>query len=161
FVSMFKDMGLAVATIQREEINAEQISTLFWINVMLSLAVMLLTAALAPGVAWFYGEPRLTLIMIGFAGAFLFGGLAVQHEALLRRQMRFTAVAVLEISSLTAGLVVAVLLAWNGARYWALVVNQLVQAASYAVGVWIVCDWRPGLPTRESGARSMFAFGRN
>ena len=56
FVSMFKDMGLSMATIQKEEINAQQISTLFWINVLLSVAVMLLTVVIAPGVgqAWFY-----------------------------------------------------------------------------------------------------------
>ncbi len=161
FVSMFKDMGLSMATIQKEEINAEQISTLFWINVALSVAVMILTAAIAPAVAWFYGEPRLTLITIGFAAGFLFGGLTVQHEALLRRQMRFAAVAVLEIVSLLVGLVVAVLLAWNGARYWALVANQLTQALVYAAGIWIVCDWRPGWPARSSGVRPMLSCGSN
>ena len=134
FVSMFKDMGLSMATIQKEEINADQISALFWINVALSVAVMILTAAIAPAVAWFYGESRLTLITIGFAAGFLFGGLTVQHEALLRRQMRFTALAILEIGSLIVGIVVAVALAWNGARFWALVANQLTQALVYAVG---------------------------
>jgi O-antigen/teichoic acid export membrane protein len=161
FVSMFKDMGLAVATIQKEKINAEQISTLFWINVALSVVVMLVTTAVAPGVAWFYGEPRLTMITIGFAAGFLFGGLTVQHEALLRRQMRFTALAVLEITSLVIGLGVAVMLARRGARYWALVINQLIQAITYAAGVWIVCGWIPGPPVRSSGVRSMFAFGGN
>jgi O-antigen/teichoic acid export membrane protein len=161
FVSMFKEMGLSIATIQKEEINAEQISTLFWINVALSVAVMVFTAAMAPVVAWFYGEPRLTLITVGFAGALVFGGLTVQHEALLRRQMRFSALALIEIGSLTVSIVMAVVFAWFGARYWALVVNQLVQAMTYAAGVWIVCGWIPGRPVRNAGVRSMFTFGRN
>ena len=161
FVSIFKDMGLAIATIQKEEINGKQISTLFWINVTLSILVMLVTTAIAPALAWFYGEPRLTLITIGFAGALLFGGLTVQHEALLRRQMKFTALAVLEIGSLIAGIVAAVVFAWHGARYWALVINQLVQAITYAAAVWIVCGWVPGWPVRTAGVRSMFAFGGN
>ena len=161
FVSMFKDMGLSVATIQKEEINAEQISTLFWINVLLSTAVMLVMVAIGPIVAWFYGEPRLTLITICFAQVALIGGLTSQHEALVRRQMRFTALAVLEIGSLIVGIFVAVTLAWYGARYWALVASQLAQTLTYAVGIWIVCGWRPGMPVRNSGVRSMFAFGRN
>ena len=161
FVSIFKDMGLAIATIQKEEINGDQVSTLFWINVVISIAVMLVTTAIAPAVAWFYGEPRLTLVTVGFAGALVFGGLAVQHEALLRRQMRFTSLAVIEISSLIVGIVAAVIFASHGARYWALVVNQLVQAITYAVGVWIICGWIPGRPRRHSGVRSMFAFGGN
>ncbi|MFY9619536.1 MAG: lipopolysaccharide biosynthesis protein [Pyrinomonadaceae bacterium] len=161
FVSMFKDMGLSVATIQKEEINAEQISTLFWINVLLSIAVMLVMVAIGPIVAWFYGEPRLTLITICFAQVALIGGLTSQHEALVRRQMRFTVLAVLEISSLIVGIFVAVALAWYGARYWALVASQLAQTLMYAVGIWIVCGWRPGMPVRNSGVRSMFAFGSN
>src|SRR5438128_2664452 len=97
FVSIFKDMGLSVATVQRDEISNDQISTLFWVNVGLSFAVMILTAAIAPVVVWFYGEPRLTLITIGRAAGFLFGGWTGQSEALLRRQMRFSALVATEI----------------------------------------------------------------
>src|SRR6185503_20073144 len=64
FVSMYKDLGLSAATIQKSEISSEQISTLFWINLLLSLGITLLTAAIAPLVAWFYGEPQLTLITV-------------------------------------------------------------------------------------------------
>jgi O-antigen/teichoic acid export membrane protein len=82
FIAIFKDLGLSVATIQKAEINNQQISTLFWINISLSAAIMLFTAAIAPAIAWFYGEPKLTAITIAYAAGFLFGGIAVQHEAL-------------------------------------------------------------------------------
>jgi O-antigen/teichoic acid export membrane protein len=120
-----------------------------------------LTVAIAPGVAWFYGEPRLTLITIGFAAGFLFSGLTVQHEALLRRQMRFVSLAAIEIISLIVGLTTAINLAWRGWGYWALVANQLAQGLTYAVGVWIVCSWRPGRFVRGADVRSMLAFGGN
>jgi PST family polysaccharide transporter len=92
---------------------------------------------------------------------FLFGGLAVQHEALLRRQMRFLSLAIVEVASLLIGITVAVVLAWRGFHYWALIFSQLTQGLSYTIGVWIVCRWRPGLPARGSGVRSMLVFGRN
>lgn len=161
FVAMFKDLGLSTATVQREEINAAQISTLFWINVALSVAVMLITAALAPAIAWFYGEPRLTLITLAYASGFLIGGLSVQHGALLYRQMRFVALAVIEIVSLVVSIATAIGLAWYGARYWALVGSQLTTVLTNMVGVWALCRWRPGLPARGSGVGPMLAFGRN
>jgi PST family polysaccharide transporter len=161
FVSMFKDMGLSAATIQKEEITGEQVSTLFWVNVALSMAVMLLTFMLAPAVAWFYHESRLVWITVGYAAGFLSGGLTVQHEALLRRQMRFAALAAIEIIALVVGILVAIVLAWRGAGYWALVGNQLAQGTTYAAGVWIVCGWRPGRPVRSSGVRQLLAFGGN
>ncbi|MDT5271968.1 MAG: hypothetical protein QOH49_4154 [Acidobacteriota bacterium] len=161
FVSLFKDVGLSQATVQREEVTAAQVSTLFWVNVAVSALVMLLTAVLAPGVAWFYGEPRLALITVGYAAGFLAGGLTVQHEALLRRQMRFAALAAVEMTSLVAGLATAIALAWRGWGYWALVANQLAAGVVYAAGVWAVSGWVPGRPTRGSGVRSMLAFGGN
>ncbi|HYG79462.1 MAG TPA: lipopolysaccharide biosynthesis protein, partial [Pyrinomonadaceae bacterium] len=132
---------------------------LFWVNVGVSLVLMLVTAALAPLVALFYQEPRLVWITVAFGAGFLFSGLVVQHEALMRRQMRFLPLAVAEIVSLAAGLAVAIVWAWRGAGYWALVANQLVSGAVYALAVWVACGWRPGPPVRNSGVRSMLAFG--
>jgi PST family polysaccharide transporter len=91
FIASFKDAGLSMATVQREKIDHAQVSTLFWINVVLSTAMMLLIAVLAPAIAWLYGEPRLVWLTLGLAGSFIFAGLAVQHQALLRRQLRFRA----------------------------------------------------------------------
>ncbi len=161
FVAMFKDMGLSTATIQRETIDHKQISTLFWINVALSIAVALVVIALAPAVGWFYQKPLLAPLTMVYAVGFLFGGLAVQHEALLRRQMRFGVLAFTEVTSSLFGLATAICMAWRGAHYWALVYGQLGQGLSYAVGVWVTCGWRPGLPARNSGVRPMLTFGRN
>jgi len=159
FVMMFKDMGLSMATVQKAEINHGQISTLFWINVLLSSGIMLVTAALAPAIAWFYGEPRLIWITLALAGAFIFGGLTVQHQALLRRQMRFGSLALIQIISLLVSILAAIIAAWYGAGYWALVIMYLAEAISGFIAVWVFCGWRPGLPVRRTGVRSMLAFG--
>src|SRR5215469_10060387 len=68
----FADLGLSEATIQREDINDRQVSALFWINVAIGLALMLITAGLAPVLAWFYREPRLKEITLVFPPPFLY-----------------------------------------------------------------------------------------
>ena len=161
FVAMFKDLGLSLATVQRAEISYDQISTLFWVNITISAGVTLLMFLLAPLIGWFYGEPRLILITIVTAIGFLFGGLAVQHEALLKRQMRFYALSVVAFTSMMIGYVVGIFFAWRGARYWSLVFSQLALLASNTIGVWLVCHWRPGRPKRNTGVRSMLSFGGN
>ena len=161
FVMMFKDMGLSMATVQRAKVNHAQISTLFWFNVLLSLGLMLVTAALAPAIAWFYGESRLVWITLALAGAFIFGGLTFQHQALLRRQMRFGSLGFIQIMSMLAGIITAIIASFYGAGYWALVLMELTMAMTIVIGVWIACPWRPGLPIRRSGVRSMLAFGGN
>lgn len=161
FVEYFKDLGLSAATIQRREINHQQISTLFWINVLVSCLVALIVASLAPAIALFYHEPRLREITFGLAINFIFGGLTVQHQALLRRQMQFTSLAKIEVISMFFGVLTAIIAAYLGVNYWALVLMLIATSISNAAGVWIACGWRPGLPRRDSGVRSMLAYGGN
>ncbi|MDQ2855422.1 MAG: lipopolysaccharide biosynthesis protein [Acidobacteriota bacterium] len=161
FISIFKDLGLSSATIQRADLNEGQVSTLFWVNISFSVLIMFVTVAISPLVARFYGEPRLGPITIAYSAGFLLGGLTVQHEALLRRRMRFGGLAAAEIFALLVGLSTGIYLAWRGKNYWALVFSQLSQGLAYAVAVWLICRWHPGLPVRNSGVRSLLAFGRN
>jgi PST family polysaccharide transporter len=161
FVAMFKDLGLSVATIQKTEVSREQVSTLFWLNVGFSVAITVLTIALAPFVAWFYGDTRLLTVTAVTAIGFVLGGLSVQHEALLRRQMRFFSLVTIVLISTVIGYLVGIFMAWRGFSYWSLVFSQLALLVTNTIGVWLVCRWRPGLPSRNSGVRSMLAFGRN
>lgn len=166
FIGMFKDMGLSMATVQRENINHRQVSTLFWTNLALSAALMVITAASAPLIVWFYSHPaagvrrpELAWITIAFAGGFLLSGLTVQHQALLQRQMRFLTLSAIDIISLVIGATAGIVSANRGAGYWALVIMPLSISAVYAVAVWIACGWRPARPLRHTGVRSMLAFG--
>lgn len=161
FVAMFKDLGLSLATIQKSELSYDQVSTLFWFNVALSVVITGLTIALSPVVSWFYGDPRLAAITAVTAIGFVLGGLTVQHEALLRRQMRFFSLVSIALASTIVGYIVGIVLAWRGLSYWALVYSQLALLLTNTIGIWLVCRWRPGLPKQNSGVRSMIAFGRN
>ena len=161
FAALFSDIGLSMATIQKKNITHEQISTLFWINVALGVLISASISALAPVIAWFFNEPRLILITIALASTFVFGGLTAQHQALLKRQMRFTALASIRISSVFLGLCVAVSSALNGAGYWSLVMMQITTALSILLGTWILSDWRPGRPTKKAGIKNMLKFGGN
>ena len=161
FVVMFKDLGLSLATVQKAEISSRQISTLFWVNLTLSGITMLVMFLLAPAISWFYGDSRLTMIAVVSATGFLIGGLTVQHEALLKRQMRFMALSAVALVAMIVGYIVGIAFAWYGFGYWSLVFSQLALLATDAILVWMICGWRPGLPRRGTGVRSMLSFGGN
>lgn len=161
FVAMFQDMGLSMATIQKDEINQDQVSTIFWVNVGFSVILMLLTAAIAPVIARFYGEPRLMWITIVLSSSIIFGGLATQHQALLGRQMRLGILSVIQVVSMAAGYVAGIFLALNNAGYWSLVAIQIVIPLVNVVGIWLACSWLPGRPVRGAGTRQMLRFGLN
>lgn len=161
FLGMFQYLGLPAATVKWAELNHAQVTTLFWVNVALSTTIMLAVLASSPLLAWFYKEPRLVGIAAGYALVIFMTGLAIQHLAILQRQMRFVALSVIDIGALAIGLIVTIIAAKRGAGYWALVANQLVFSFLTIIGAWTACRWRPGLPNRGSGIRSMLTFGGN
>src|ERR1700747_3413709 len=58
-LNLFRDFGLSTATVQRASVTDQQISTLFWINILAGLLLTLLLSAFAPMITSFYHEPRL------------------------------------------------------------------------------------------------------
>ena len=159
FITLFRDLGLSQATVQRENITHEDVNALFWVNVAVSVALALLTVALAPLLGWFYGDGRVTAITMVLAAGFVVGGIAVQHQALMDRQMRFTSRGAVDVSSLAIGAGAGIVAAMLGAGYWALVVQTLAMTFSAAVGFWLLSRWRPGRPAWSGAARSMLHFG--
>ena len=157
----FADLGLSEATIQHPEISHKQISNLFWINFAIGLLLTSITAALGPFLAWFYHEPVIRNIAFVTSLTFVIGGLRVQHDALLRRQMRFKALAVRDVVACTLAVPFAIFLAWRGAGYWAIVAMPLALNGIQMLLSWGTVRWIPSLPRRGAGVRSMITFGGN
>jgi O-antigen/teichoic acid export membrane protein len=157
--ALFKEAGLSTVTIQRATITAEQSSTLFWVNMLVGAILAALMVASAPFLVSFYHEGRLFWIAVVLATDFLFAAAATQHSALLRRQMRFVSVSLIEFASLAAGVAVGVGMAMQGLGYWALVGMTVVQPAVSTVCLWGVTRWIPGPPRRGVGLGAMLRFG--
>jgi O-antigen/teichoic acid export membrane protein len=158
-LNLFRDFGLSTATVQRTSLTDEQISALFWINMLVGAALGLLTLVTAPLVAGFYHEPRLVRVTAALAAGFIFNAAGVQHGALLQRQMRFTALAIIDIVSLLAGTIVGISMALMGYGYWALVGMALISPVVSSAGVWLAMAWIPGKPQKQAEIRSLIRFG--
>jgi PST family polysaccharide transporter len=156
---LFRDVGLSAATIQRPTITDQQISTMFWINLGVGGLLSVLSLALAPVLVALYHEPRLLWITITLASSFLINGAGVQHSALLYRQMRFTVLAVIEISCGLAGAAVGIGMAMMGFGYWSLVGMTVISPVIGTMCLWLTAAWIPGPPRRGVEARSMLRFG--
>jgi PST family polysaccharide transporter len=159
FLQLFHDMGLSLVTIQREKITHSEVTALFWLNAAMGLFIALGALALAPLVAWFFDEPRLGPVVAALALAFLLGGVSVQHQALLRRQMRFGRIALLETAALLLGTTAGIGAAASGLRYWSLVVMQLVTSGTALFLSLLLCPWLPGRPRRGADVKGLLRFG--
>jgi O-antigen/teichoic acid export membrane protein len=159
FISLFNDFGLSMATIQKEDVTHAEASTLFWVNIGVSSALALLLIALSPAVVWFYHEPKLLWLNVVLALSLLPGGLRVQHGAIMRRQMRFGALAVVDLTALVVGIASGITLAWLRHDYWGLAAMHWGSCLTACIGIWLVCGWWPSLPGRLATVRGQLHFG--
>jgi O-antigen/teichoic acid export membrane protein len=158
-LSLFKDFGLSTATVQRDTVTHQQLSPLFWINVLVGAVLGVLSLAIAPALANFYHDPRAVWVTGVLAAGFLFNGAGVQHSAILQRQMRFTTLAVIDTVSLLVSTAAGISLALAGYGYWALVGLTVTAPAVATIGLWLAAEWIPGRPSMQAGVRSMMRFG--
>jgi len=158
-LNLFRDFGLSTATIQRVDISDEQISTLFWINVLVGAILTLSLALMAPVVVRFYHEPRLFWVTVALATGFLINAAGVQHSALLQRELHFTALAVIQIVALVVSTTLGIGAALLGYGYWSLVVLSITLPLVSTVAFWLATSWIPGRPRKGVGILPMIHFG--
>jgi O-antigen/teichoic acid export membrane protein len=157
----FRELGLSTVTVQRREINHDQVTSLFWINVLVGAGFTLLMAVCSPLISAIYHEPQLTSIALVVASMFFLDGLSIQHRALLERQMRFNTLARIQVITQFLSKAVAILMALGGFAYWSLV-GMIVSVPFFrSIMVWYALDWRPGPLRIAKGMRKMLTFGLN
>jgi O-antigen/teichoic acid export membrane protein len=158
-LSIFGDMGLSMASVQKAELRWKQISTLFWINLALGMLLTGLTAVGSPLIAWFYGEPRLVSLTLWISLGFVIGAIGAQHKALMTRRMQFGRLAISELAGLFIAGAVGIWMALQGYGVYALVGQTIAGMIVTTVCCWILASWVPGPPVRKSGMREMLRFG--
>ena len=159
FAQMLKEAGLSMATIQRDKITYEQISTLFWINLFISLFLGALIFFSAPLISRFYDRPELTAVTAVLSLTVVISGIVIQYHALFRRHMMFGTIAFIQIVTQILTIGATVLLALLGFRYWSLVWGAIVSVTVSTMLTFYFCPWLPGRMRRRSKIRDMLRFG--
>src|SRR5882724_9588566 len=155
----FRDLGLSSATIQRKDISCEEVTNLFWINVGLGVFISLVICGVSPLISAYYRDPRLTLITCVLATNFIFGGLMVQHQALMTRRLKLGHTSTVRLLSSLLSTILAVVLAWMGFGFWSLIWREVARSALLTAGMWLCFPWVPGLPCRKTSVRGLIHFG--
>jgi len=145
FVGIFSDLGTSSAIIQRKNISDSLLNSLFWINVVFGLLAMVILLVVAPLVANFYQEPRVTLVLRVLSLTFLMSGISILQKAILERNLAFNTSAKIEISAVVAGSLLGISTAVMGWGVWSLVTQSLAVVSLTTILLWTVSKWQPKL----------------
>jgi PST family polysaccharide transporter len=159
FYALFTSAGLSSATVQRVTVTDGQVSTLFWINMLVGAALSVLCLATGPALVAFFHEPRLLWVTAAMAAGFLVNSAGVQHNAMLQRDLRYVTLTAIEVTAQLATMATGIALAVAGFGYWALVAATLAGPVVMTLLAWVTTRWVPGRPHRDAEILAMLAFG--
>ncbi|EML2249072.1 TPA: MOP flippase family protein [Klebsiella aerogenes] len=97
------DFGISNSIIQRKNISEVELSTLYWINVMIGLLVFFLVFVLSGLISDLLNQPEIKPLVQLLAFAFIIIPHGQQFRALLQKELEFSKIGLIETSSILIG----------------------------------------------------------
>lgn len=151
--------GFGDAIIQKKNATHTDYSTVFVWNMVLSVFFYVVLFFLAPVIARFYDMPSLCEVLRVYGLVLILVALSVVQNASLRKELRFKALSLRNLSASFVALVVGVVMAYLGFGVWSLVTSALVNQFMNVILVWRISSWRPSIVFNKKSFKNMFAFG--
>ena len=153
------ELGLSAAIIQRPAHTQEQLSTLFWMNILLGLVFYAAVYAAAPYLAQLHDQAIIEDLFKVFGINLLLRASYAVHQAQLKRELRFREISLVRIVANIADFAAKVTFAATGFGVWCFVVGHLARSLVFCVGLTYVNRWWPSLVFRPKEAKEDLAFG--
>jgi len=153
------ELGLSAAIIQRPEHSQEQLSTIFWMNMLLGVVFYAGVYAAAPYLAQLHGSAIIEDLFKVFGINLIIRAAYAVHLAQLKRQLRFREMSEVRIVANLADFAAKVGFAASGFGVWCFVVGHIARSLVFCIGLMWVQKFRPSLVFRPRGAKDDLVFG--
>jgi O-antigen/teichoic acid export membrane protein len=120
------DAGFGNAIIVKQENDVKKISSLFWINVIVGVLVLIILILFSPLVVWFFGEPRLMHLIIYSSLSILILSFGQIFSALAKKNLQFKRIALIEIVSNIAQLCMLIILCINNYGILSIIFSRII-----------------------------------
>lgn len=157
----FRDLGTGTAIVQRLTIGHRFLASLFWVNCLLGVLMALMVVAASPFTAAFFHTPELLPILCTVAISFVLSACGIVQNSILLREMRFKALALIDLSSALASYLVALICAVRGLGVWSLVFANIANSATSSSLYWVASRWHPTWEFDLGEVRSIMGFSLN
>lgn len=156
---IFVQSGLNTALIQRQDIDEDDCSTVFFFSTALACPLVLLLAVGAPLIASWLESPAIVAPLRAYAPVLLFGGYQSVQVARLQKKMNFKALMIANlIATLSAG-ALGVACAACGLGIWALVIYYFSATVFSCFTMFWTDRWIPRRHFSFARAKVLFSFG--
>ena len=153
------DSGFANALIHKKECTDKDYSTVFYFNLVVSVALYFLFFVSSPLIANYYNQPELIVITRYSTLGFIINSLAIVQRAQFTKRMDFKSQSKASVSAVLISGGVGVFMAYHGFGVWALVAQGLVNNFVNTLSLWLMSSWKPALIFSVESFKELYAFG--
>lgn len=158
-LSVFVDSGFINALTRKQDRTHEDICTVFFFNIVVSLGAYFILFLIAPLVASFYAIPELCIVLRLLGLIVIIDSFAAVQMTLMTIKLDFKIQTKVSIISLILSGLIGIILAYNDFTYWALVVQALLYGIISTFLYWYYSTWRPSFIFSKKSFNEMFSFG--
>ncbi|WP_447977173.1 lipopolysaccharide biosynthesis protein [Candidatus Nitrospira bockiana] len=158
--AMLAELGLGGAVVQFKDVDEGELNVIFWLTLVTTVSGYLLLFSAAPGIAEWFGIPRVTDALRVASLSLLLASIRLIPDAMLRKEVALDKIAQAEMAAAVLSIPVTLGLAWNGAGVWALVLGWLTQACTQTALIVRFRPWFPGfvISGRRLGAMLRYSL---
>ena len=158
-LNVFVNSGLGNALIQKKDADNLDFSSVFWFNIVWCILLYLLLFLCAPLIAGFYKKPDLTLVLRVLGLQIIISGVKNIQQAYVSRTMQFRKFFFATLGGTVGAAIIGIWMAYHGYGVWALVVQQLFNAAVDTIILWIIVKWRPHRQFSFVRLKGLYSYG--
>lgn len=158
-ISLVSEFGFGTAIVQAKSITREQTKSVFGASLIFNMAGYAVLFAVSPLAGDFFRDERLTAVIQVSGLNLVLSALATTPDAMLRRDLNFKSIALIDLASTVAGSCLTLLLAYNEFQFWALVWGPIGAAAVRTVLLHLNSDTLMLPSLRIRLATSLIKFG--
>lgn len=161
FSQLFIDMGVSNAIIYKQQASENDLSTLYWLNILLGLCFYILLFFITPYIAQFYENQKLTPLINLVSLTFLVRPLGQQFMVLLQKELKFEIISKIEIISRLIAFAIVIYSAVIGYGVYSLAFGSIIYAVCTTVGYIFFGRklYRPRFYFKISEVREFINFG--
>lgn len=161
YVAIFSELGLGAAIIQKKEITDDELSSAFWLSMLIGGIFALSCFLLAYPTAWLFDEARVIPITQIISVLFIVGALMIVPYNLMTRDAKFKQIGMIQLMATAVASLSMAWMAYQEFGVWTLVTGTIIQrSVTVALSFWAV-KWRPRLRLSMRAAGPLLRFGVN
>ena len=158
-LNVFVDSGMANALIQKKDSDDLDFSSVFYFNVCFCLVLYAGLFVAAPLISRLYGMPDLVPVIRVLGLTIVVSGVKNVQQAYVSKTMQFRRFFFSTLGGTLFSAAVGIAMAYLGFGIWALVMQQLLNAAVNTAILWLTVGWRPKRMFSLERLRGLISYG--